>query len=306
MNSQVPSVSLTSEGPSLSRIVYGCWRMHEDPNGASKERIFEKIETCLELGIDTFDHADIYGDYGNEERFGLALKEKRQLQDSIKIVTKCGIQLPGPNRPGISTKHYDTSFEYIVHSAENSLKKLNIQKIDLLLIHRPDPLSDPDEVAKAFSKLKKEGKVLHFGVSNYTPSQFRLLQSRLDFPLATNQIELSPLHLAPFLDGTIDQALEYRYKPMVWSPTAGGKIFNPKEKNQIRLLEILNEIASKKEKNADQILYAWFLKHPSELIPVLGTNDLQRIRSAAGSIDVALNTEEWFRIWEAGAGRPVP
>ncbi|TGL71091.1 aldo/keto reductase [Leptospira kmetyi] len=306
MSSRVPSVSLTSQGPTLSRLVYGCWRMHEDPQGNSPERILAKITTCLELGIDSFDHADIYGDYGNEERFGLALKLKPNLKDEIKIITKCGIQLPGPNRPGVSVKHYDTSTDYVVRSAENSLKKLNIQKIDLLLIHRPDPFSNPDEIASAFSKLKREGKVLSFGVSNYTTSQFELLQSRLDFPLATNQIELNPLRIEPFLDGTIDQAFAYRYKPMVWSPTAGGRIFQPKTENQIQLLKTLNEIGSEKQKSADQILYAWFLKHPVGLIPVLGTKDLERIRSAASSIDVALTREEWFRIWEAGAGRPVP
>ncbi|WP_100746433.1 aldo/keto reductase, partial [Leptospira ellisii] len=201
---------------------------------------------------------------------------------------------------------YDTSRAHIVASAENSLKNLNIQKIDLLLIHRPDPLSDPDEIASAFAKLREEGKVLHFGTSNFSGSQFRLLQSRLDFPLSTNQIQFNPLYLDPLSDGTLDQALELRVKPMVWSPTAGGKIFNPREKNGIALLKTLIDLAGKKGKNPDQILYAWFLKHPSGLVPVLGTNDPGRIRSAAGAFDVSLTREEWFEIREAGAGGPVP
>lgn len=306
MKNRVPTVSLTQNGPSLSRLVYGCWRLHEDPEGATSDRILRKIEHCLELGIHSFDHADIYGDYENEERFGNSLKLKPSLKDSITIVTKCGIQAPVNSRPEVKTKYYDTSETYIINSVERSLKKLNVDKIDLLLIHRPDPLSDPNEVANAFNKLKQEGKVQHFGVSNFSTSQFRLLQSRLDFSLSTNQIELHPLHLSPFLDGTVDQAQEYRFRPMTWSPTAGGRIFNPKEKNQILLLQTLNTIASDKNKKPDQILYAWLLKHPAGFLPILGTNDKQRIEDAANSLDIELSKQEWFQIWEAGSGRPVP
>ena len=153
-------ISLSKEGPSFSRLVYGCWRLHTDPKGSNTDRILEKIEVCLESGIDTFDHADLYGEYGNEEKFGAVLKSKPGLKEKIKIVTKAGIQLPGPNRPGISVKHYDTSGKYLTSSAENSLRKLNIDKIDLLLIHRPDPLMNADEIAKTFKSLKESGKVL--------------------------------------------------------------------------------------------------------------------------------------------------
>lgn len=302
----IPSVRLTKEGPEVSRLVYGCWRLHSDPKGDSPQRILEKVEVCLELGIHTFDHADIYGEYGNEEKFGKALALRPSLRDSIRIVTKCGIRMESPGLPGVKTKHYDTSGDYVIRSAERSLGKLGVDKIDLLLIHRPDPLLDPDSTAKGFRKLKEEGKVLHFGVSNFTPSQFALLQSRLDFPLVTNQLEFHPLHSSPLTDGNFDQALLFGFKPMVWSPTAGGRIFRPKTDQETRVNEKIVAIASEKGVSPDAVLYAWFFRHPAGLVPVLGTNDAARIRSAADSFHVSLSQEEWFQILEAGNGRPVP
>ncbi|TGM12274.1 oxidoreductase [Leptospira selangorensis] len=299
-------ISLSKEGPNFSRLVYGCWRLHTDPKGSGVDRILEKIEVCLESGIDTFDHADLYGEYGNEEKFGAVLKSKPGLKDKIKIVTKAGIQLPGPNRPGISVKHYNTSGEYLISSAENSLKKLNIDKIDLLLIHRPDPLMDADEIAKTFKSLKESGKVLHFGVSNFTPSQFSLLQSRLDFPLVTNQVEFHPFYPDPLTNGVFDLAQELSIKPMIWSPTAGGRVFQPKTEQETVLYKTLEEIAKKKSVTIDAVLFSWYLFHPAQLVPVLGTNEPDRIRSAAKSFQVQLEREEWFQILEAGTGRRVP
>ncbi|TGK04925.1 oxidoreductase [Leptospira semungkisensis] len=302
----IPSIDLQEGGPSLSRIVYGCWRLHSDPNGSGQERILEKIEVCLELGIHSFDHADIYGDYGNEEKFGLALQSKPGIKDKIKVITKCGIQLPGPNRAGVSLKYYDTSKDYVIQSAEASLKKLRTDKIDLLLIHRPDPFMDADSTAEGFRKLKEQGKVLHFGVSNFTPSQFRLLQSRLDFPLVTNQVEFHPLFSDALINGIFEQAQELRFRPMVWSPTAGGRIFHPKTEREIAVNNTLQSLAKKKGISPDAILYAWLLLHPTKLIPVLGTNEPSRIRSAARAFEVQLTKEEWFEILEAGVGQPVP
>ncbi|MEI1278761.1 aldo/keto reductase [Leptospira venezuelensis] len=299
-------ISLSNEGPSFSRFVYGCWRLHSDPKGSGTDRILEKIEVCLDSGIDTFDHADLYGEYGNEERFGLALKSKPGLKDKIKIVTKAGIQLPGPNRSGISVKHYDTSGKYLISSAENSLKKLNVDKLDLLLIHRPDPLMNADEVAKTFRSLKESGKVLYFGVSNFTPSQFSLLQSRLDFPLVTNQVEFHPFYPDPLVNGVFDQAQELNIKPMIWSPTAGGRIFRPKTEQETVLYKTLEELAKKKNVTIDAVLFSWYLYHPAQLVPVLGTNEPDRIRSAIKSFQVQLEREEWFQVLEAGTGKRVP
>ncbi|TGM95935.1 aldo/keto reductase [Leptospira dzoumogneensis] len=299
-------ILLSKEGPSFSRLVYGCWRLHTDPKGSNTGRILEKIEVCLESGIDTFDHADLYGEYGNEEKFGAALRSKPGLKEKIKIVTKAGIQLPGPNRLGISVKHYDTSSEYLTSSAENSLKKLNVDKIDLFLIHRPDPLMDADEIAKSFRSLKESGKVLHFGVSNFTPSQFSLLQSRLDFSLVTNQVEFHPFYPDPLTNGVFDQAQELRIKPMIWSPTAGGRVFQPKTEQETVLYKTLEELAKKNGTTIDAVLFSWYLFHPAQLVPVLGTNEPDRIRSAAKSFQVLLEREEWFRILEAGTGKRVP
>ncbi|PJZ25398.1 oxidoreductase [Leptospira hartskeerlii] len=300
------NIALSKEGPSFSRLVYGCWRLHTDPKGVSSDRILEKVEVCLESGIDTFDHADLYGEYGNEKRFGAVLKSRPDLKEKIKIITKAGIQLPGPNRTGISVKHYDTSGEYLTRSAENSLKKLNIDKIDLFLIHRPDPLMNVDEVAKVFRSLKESGKVNHFGVSNFTPSQFSLLQSRLDFPLVTNQVEFHPFHIDPLVNGVFDQTQELRIRPMIWSPTAGGRVFRPKTEQESILHKTLEDIAKKKDTTPDAILFSWYLFHPAKLIPVLGTNEPNRIRSAAKSFQVELEREEWFQILEAGTGKRVP
>ncbi|PKA16576.1 aldo/keto reductase [Leptospira haakeii] len=299
-------ISLSKEGPSFSRLVYGCWRLHTDPKGSGADRILEKIEVCLESGIDTFDHADLYGEYGNEEKFGAALKSRPGLKEKIKIVTKAGIQLPGPNRPGISVKHYDTSGDYLIGSAENSLRKLNIDKIDLLLIHRPDPLMNADEIAKTFKSLRESGKVLHFGVSNFTPSQFSLLQSRLDFPLVTNQVEFHPFFPDPLTNGVFDQAQELHIKPMIWSPTAGGRVFQPKTEQETVLYKTLEEFAKKKDTTIDAVLFSWYLFHPAQLVPVLGTNEPDRIRSATKSFQVTLEREEWFQILEAGTGKRVP
>ncbi|PJZ77108.1 aldo/keto reductase [Leptospira neocaledonica] len=294
------------EGPGFSRLVYGCWRLHMDQKGVNTDRILEKIEVCLESGIDTFDHADLYGEYGNEEKFGTVLKIRPDLKEKIKIITKAGIQYPGPNRPGISVKHYDTSAKYLTSSAENSLKKLNIERINLLLIHRPDPLMDADEIAKSFCSLKESGKVLHFGVSNFTPSQFSLLQSRLDFPLVTNQVEFHPFHTDPLMNGVFDQAQELRIKPMIWSPTAGGRVFQPKTEQEIVLYKTLEGLAKKMDTTLDAVLFSWYLFHPAQLVPVLGTNEPNRIKSATKAFQIRLEREEWFQILEAGTGKRVP
>ena len=177
-----------SDDLTISRIVHGMWRLTEWDFSDSDTLKF--VEQCFDLGVDTFDHADIYGDYTVEEQFGKSLSQNKFLNDRIKIVTKCGVKLISKNRPEHLIKHYDTSYDHIIWSAENSLKMLKRDSLDVLLIHRPDPYTEPYEVARAFNKLREEGKVKEFGVSNYLPSQFHALQAYLDFPLVTNQVEI--------------------------------------------------------------------------------------------------------------------
>jgi predicted oxidoreductase len=207
-----------NEDLELSRIVHGLMRLSEW--GFSKKERLNLIESIMDLGITSFDHADIYGDYRCEELFGEALALKPEIRNDIQLITKCGIKMISKNRPEHKLKHYDTNKEHIISSVENSLKNLETDYIDLLLIHRPDPLMNPDQVAEAFKFLKAQGKVLNFGVSNFEPAEFEMLSSRLDFPLVTNQIEVSVMALENFDNGSIDKCLEKNIVPMALSPLA--------------------------------------------------------------------------------------
>nr|HPH47789.1 aldo/keto reductase [Chryseolinea sp.] len=250
---------LHETGPKLSRIISGAWRWN-----LPETEIEKLIDASLSVGITTFDHADIYGDHSNEEIFGNVLKKNPSLRNQMELVTKCGIKFNSAKRPKTWVKHYDTSKEHIVWAAENSLKMLNTDHIDLLLIHRPDPLLNPTEVAEAFSKLKQSGKVLHFGVSNFTPAQFEMLQAYLSFPLVTNQLEISLSSIDPLFDGGVDVLMKHKVSPMAWSPLGGGKLVN----------ENKGELFSKaKQYNATdaQLSLGWLLRHPSNIFPVIGT-----------------------------------
>lgn len=208
----VSQTNLAKGGPRCSRLVAGLWRLASW--GLRDAELLDLIHACLDLGITTFDHADIYGGYTNEELFGRALALEPALRERMQLVTKCGIKLVSAHRPAHTFHCYDTSQAHIVASVENSLRLLGTDCLDLLLIHRPDPLLDADEMAEAFAALRQAGKVLHFGVSNFTPWQFDLLASRLDFPLVTNQVEVSVLHLETLHDGTLDQCQRLGIAPM--------------------------------------------------------------------------------------------
>lgn len=300
----ISKVELT-DGLLLSRMVAGLWRLAEWDY--STQDLIEWIEACLEMGITTFDHADIYGDYECEALFGKAIKLKPSLRKKMQIVTKCGIKLTSSKFPERRINHYDTSASHIIASAENSLRNLATEQIDLLLIHRPDALMKADEVAQAFTELRDMGKVQHFGVSNFSPAQYDLLASRLDFPLVTNQIEFSVLHIDPAYDGSLDHAQQHRYKPMIWSPFGGGSIFNGDDDRAKRLRETLTNIsADYGNVGIDQIALAWILRHPSQPIPVLGSSKIERIQSATNAAKIALSREAWHRIWVASAGHGVP
>ena len=288
----------------LSRITLGFWRAREW--NYSIQQLNTLVTQSIESGVTSFDHADIYGNFECETIFGNILKDNPSIRKQIQIVTKCGIKLLSPQFPETQIKHYDTGKEHIIKSVNNSLKNLNTDYIDLLLIHRPDPFMNADETAKAFYELKKTGKVLHFGVSNFLPHQFSMLQSRLDFPLSTNQIEVSVLCTEHFDNGNVDYLQEKRVSPMVWSPFAGGRIFWDNSDQAIRVRNILNELAAKYQTGIDAIANAWLLVHPVNFIIVLGTGKIDRIKSAIKGMEIKLTREEWFKIWIASKGNEVP
>jgi predicted oxidoreductase len=204
-------------------------------------------------------------------------------------------------------KHYDTSAQHILASVENSLRALRTDRLDVLLIHRPDPLLDPDDVAEAFMQLQRSGKVLFFGVSNFTPSQFDALQSRLETPLVTQQIELSVMRPEPLHDGTVDQCLKLGIAPMAWSPLAGGALFHSEAPRAVRLREALNSVGEQLGgASVDQVALAWLLRHPARIVPILGTHSVARIHSAAAALSLVLDRQQWFTIWSASMGHEVP
>ena len=297
----IRSQAQEAQAPLMSRIVAGAWRM-SDWNWSAQERL-RWIEQCVELGVTTFDHADIYGDYTVETLFGEALALAPALREKLQLVTKCGICLTSPARPAHRVKHYDTSFDHIVSSVENSLQVLGTDHIELLLIHRPDALMDADVVASAFTHLQLQGKVLHFGVSNFTVAQFELLQSR--FPLVTNQIELHPLYLAPLTDGTLDQCQQRRIQPMIWSPLAGGRLITSTDAVAVRVRAALEGVGTRHGVSLATMAFAWLLRHPSRPIPVAGSRRIEAMREAVAALDVKLDAQDWTEIWAAGSGHEV-
>ena len=289
----------------FSRIVHGYWRLMDW--NISDDELINLIEEAYDLGITTVDHADIYGNFCCEEKFGNALKIKKGLREKLQIVTKCGIKFPSVNRRENKSHCYDTSKEHIIKSAERSLKNFNTDYLDLLLIHRIDALLNPEEVAEAFTKLKSQGKVRHFGVSNFLPAQFNMLNSYLDNSLVTNQIEVSPLCLDAFENGTLDLMLEKRVKPMAWSPLAGGKLFKAQDERSLRVQKVLNKIREEvSAKDIDEVAYAWLLMHPANIMPIVGSGKIDRIKAAIRATELKLTRDQWFEIYVASRGVDIP
>ncbi len=291
-------ISLTDE-LSLSRIVYGMWRLGDDAD-TSPEHVRAKIEACLEQGITSIDQADIYGDYGAEALLGAALTP--DLRDRVEIITKCDIVAPVGIYADRSVKHYDTSRAHITASVERSLQQMRIEHIDLLLIHRPDPLMDHHETGAALDELVHAGKVRAVGVSNFRPHDFTLLQSAMKTPLATNQIELSLVEHAPFTNGDLAFLQERGIPPMAWSPLAGGALLAG---GNLKLGEALRAEAARLDTDPAAVAVAWLLAHPARILPVMGTNTLDRIRRLGAACDIALDREAWFRLYTAALGREV-
>ncbi|UZW61510.1 aldo/keto reductase [Lysobacter enzymogenes] len=291
-----------SESLTLSPIVAGCWRMAEWKLDAAGR--LRWIAQAVELGIDSFDHADIYGDYSVEALFGEALALQPGLRQRIRLVSKCGIRLTSAQRPTHAIKSYDSSRAHVLASVEHSLRALRTDYLDLLLIHRPDLLMDADELAATFAQLKAAGKVLHVGVSNHTPAQLALLHAR--HPLATHQVELSPLHLPPLDDGTLEQCQALRLRPMLWSPLAGGRLFGGGDERAERVRAVLADLGRRHGgASVATMAYAWLLRHPTRPWPITGSGREQGLRDAVDALRIELSAQDWYEVWQASAGREV-
>ena len=297
-----PRIQIAPNGPEFSRVVLGLWRLNEWQ--LTPDERLALLEQCLELGITTIDHADIYGDYQCEQLFGEALALAPGLRQRIEIVSKCGIMLVSEKRPQHRLKYYDTSRDHIIASVERSLSNLRTDYLDCLLIHRPDPLMQADEIADAFRLLQQAGKVRHFGVSNFTPAQFDLLASR--FPLVTNQLELSVLQHAALHDGTLDQCQRLSIAPMIWSALGGGRLFSEHSPRVQQLRATLGAIAAELGTSETTIAYAWILRHPSRPLVLTGSRRIEAMRDAVAATRITLTRQQWFAIWSAASGSEVP
>ena len=277
-------------------MTWGIWGKNLDKN-----QIIDLINSCLETGITTFDHADIYGGYTTESDFGTAFRESQIKREDIQLISKCGIQLPTANR-NTKIHHYDYSKSHIIWSAENSLKNLKTEYLDLFLLHRPSPLMQADEINEAIEKLKSEGKILDVGVSNFTPSQTDLIQTKMK--INYNQIEFSVTHLEPMLDGSLDYMQLNKIQPMCWSPM--GSVFKKVDDKSNRIKNLATQLSLKYNVEIDVLLLAWILKHPAGILPVFGTADKTRIANLMKATAVEMELEDWFAFWTESAGVHIP
>jgi predicted oxidoreductase len=289
-------------GPiTMSRLVYGMWRLGDDPD-TSPGHVQAKVEACLAQGITTMDQADIYGGYAAETLLGAALKAAPGLRDRIEIVTKCDIVAPVGRHSAARVKYYDTSAAHITASVEASLREMATDRIDLLLIHRPDPLMDPHETGRTLDALVASGKVLSVGVSNFRPWDFTLLQSAMTAPLVTNQIELSLNCRAPFSNGDLAFLQERGVPPMAWSPLAGGHLRAEAGGGLSARLDAIGKAAGT---DWTAVAVAWLLHHPAKIIPVLGTNTLSRIATISDALRVPMDRQTWFELLTLAQGHEV-
>ena len=297
---------LSPEGPEVSAIAYGVWRLGDDPKGTSTAIVREKIDACLESGITTFDHADIYGLYTCEGLFGAALSQSPELRDQMEIVTKCGILCPCDALPDVEVKHYNATADYIEACVDRSLRELQIDTIDVLLIHRPDWLTRADDTADGIQRVMDKGKVRSVGVSNYSTSQFDLLSSCFDGVLATNQLEVNLFHMDTIYDGTLNQCEQNNIHPMAWSPLAGGRIMSGDDSDTMRTRDALLAIAKELDVTQEQVALAWVAALPSQPQVIIGTNQPDHIRESARSESIKLSRTQWYQLWEAARGVEVP
>lgn len=293
------------QGIELSQIIYGMWRLGDDTDTSTKH-VQAKIESCLDQGISSFDQADIYGGYASEEILGTALKIAPELRNKMEIITKCDIMLLGDQFPTRKVKYYDTSAAHINASVESSLSNMHIEHIDLLLLHRPDPLMDHKETGQALDQLVKSGKVRGIGVSNFMSHDWALLQSAMNEPLLTNQLEISLLNSSYMIDGTIADLQRLGVHPMAWSPLGGGQLFDSTDTRFKALHQALGQIADEQSVDITAVAVAWLLYHPACIMPVMGTNNLERIATLGKAATVKLTREQWYVLYECANGHEVP
>jgi len=286
----------------LSKIVLGLWRLGD----ITTSEILKLINFAIENGVSSIDQADIYGGYKSQEYFGRALKKDKTLRKRIEIISKTGIILPGSTFSKTGIGYYNTSEKHITQSVDNTLRDLGTDYIDLLLLHRPDSLLHPEELDMTFQKLKNQGKVLHFGVSNFLPSQFDMLQQNIKTKLVTNQIEFSVLHIDPLFDGTFDNCIKNQISPMIWSPLAGGNLFTKQDEKTIRVRDLLTKISEELGYlTIDKVALAWIMKHPSNPATIVGTLKPDRIKAAVEAAEIELTVEQWYRILIEAQGHPM-
>jgi len=305
------SISIGDSPLTSSRLAYGCWRIAERDAAPGSGRC--AVLAAVDAGYTLFDHADIYCDGEAEKVFGQVLKEVPGLRDRVVIATKCGIRKRGDPKPDAPYR-YDFSADYITRSCEGSLKRLGVDTIELYQLHRPDYLMDPDEVCGAIVKLCEEGKVREFGVSNFNPSQVATLQRACGMLIRANQVEISLANLSCFEDGTLDQCLTEQITPMAWSPLAGGllgdgprRILASQEAYKpAAVVAALDTLAKGRGTLRTVVALAWLLRHPSGIIPIVGSTDPERIRQAAAAVDFEMSREEWYGLLGAARGRNLP
>ncbi len=298
-------MKLSSQSREYSRIIAGVMRWGKWGVKLNTADLSHLIQSCIDYGVTTFDHADIYGDHTTEKEFGDAFVRSGVSRSQVQLITKCGIRMLSPACPENKIKYYDTSKKYIISSVEKSLENLKTDYIDLLLIHRPGPLMKVEEIAEVFSELKSKGKVLDFGVSNFTPSQFDLLNTVT--PLVTNQVELSVLKLDGFIDGTVDSAQKHGISLQAWSPMGGPDLFAPQSQyEKVMRNSKLNQVRSDYNWSMSQMALLFLLHHPSQILPVLGTSKGERIKEAVDCLTQSITDEQWYEIWTASTGKKVP
>ncbi len=284
----------------LSPIIAGTMNWGIWDKNLSKSEMEHLINICIENKITTFDHADIYGNYTTEADFGKAFKQSTVDRNAIQLISKCGIQ--HVNGRANSIKHYDYSKEYIIWSVENSLKNLQTDYLDVLLLHRPSPLMVADEIAEAIDQLKREGKIIDFGVSNFTASQTELLRQKTE--INYNQVQFSATHYEAMLDGSFDYMQQYNIIPMSWNPL--GTVFREDIEQTRRLKKLLVQLVDKYHLGSDTLLLSWILKHPAKVIPVAGTVNIARIQALMKAVELDLDKLDWFAIWTESMGNKVP
>jgi predicted oxidoreductase len=289
----------------FSPVIAGCMNWGAWGARFSTAEYTSMISACLDIGITTFDHADIYGHYTTEEEFGQALKSHPSSRQKMQIITKCGIKMVTPNRPSHLIKSYDTSAFHIRESVERSLKNLHTDYINALLIHRPDPLMDPLEIMEVTDRLKAEGKILHFGVSNFLPGQMALFTPHVQMEI--NQFEISAFKPDALQNGTLDYCLGHEVICLAWSPLGGGKL-QAEEKDEAtrRVIAVAEILANELNVLTDQVLLAWLYTHPAGIIPVMGTTKAARLQKALEAKNIKLSREQWFMIYRAHLGKEVP